>query len=135
MDELAELVTTLGVPICDKMLLHHREMHARFLIGSGKAQELADRAKAEKLDVIIFDNELTPSQQRNWESSPDITGDRPPGGHHRHLCQARANPEARLQIDLSRLMLPPPDPGLVPPRPPGRRHRAKGEGKIPARAG
>src|SRR5688500_6025644 len=73
LEELAELVTTLGVPIADTMLLHHRETHARYLIGSGKAEELAKRAREEKLDVIIFDNELTPSQQRNWEQLTGIT--------------------------------------------------------------
>ena len=50
----------------DRMLVHHREQHARFLIGTGKAEEIAD-VKEQELDVIIFDNELTPSQQRNWE--------------------------------------------------------------------
>lgn len=103
LDELAELVTTLGVPICDKMLLHHRETHARFLIGSGKAQELADRAKAEKLDVIIFDNELTPSQQRNWEQLTGITViDRQEVIIDIFAKRAQTR-EARLQIDLARL--------------------------------
>ena len=63
--ELEDLVDTLGVPVVDRMLVHHRERHARYLLGSGKSQEIADRVKSEGLDCIIFDNELTPSQQRN----------------------------------------------------------------------
>lgn len=101
--ELVELVNTLGVPIADKMLLHHRETHARYLIGSGKAQELADRVKAEKLDVIIFDNELTPSQQRNWEQLTGITViDRQEVIIDIFAKRAQTR-EARLQIDLARL--------------------------------
>ena len=101
--ELVELVNTLGVPITDKMLLHHRETHARYLIGSGKAQELADRVKAEKLDVIIFDNELTPSQQRNWEQLTGITViDRQEVIIDIFAKRAQTR-EARLQIDLARL--------------------------------
>ncbi|HRE79657.1 MAG TPA: GTPase HflX, partial [Opitutaceae bacterium] len=33
----------------------------------GKAQEIADQAKAEGADVIVFDEALSPAQQRNWE--------------------------------------------------------------------
>src|SRR6186997_50949 len=71
--ELEELVNTLGVPVIDRMLVLHREMHARYLIGSGKAEEIAAKAKADGLDVIIFDNELSPSQQRNWEKLAGVT--------------------------------------------------------------
>jgi len=38
--ELEELVETLGVPICQRMLVHTREIHARYLIGTGKAEEI-----------------------------------------------------------------------------------------------
>lgn len=67
LEELEELVTTLGIPVVDRMLIHHRENHARLLIGSGKAEEIAAKAKELGCDVIVFDNELSPSQQRNWE--------------------------------------------------------------------
>jgi len=103
LDELEELVNTLGIPIFQKRVVHIREHHARLYLGSGKAQELIDLAKEEKLDVIIFDNELTPAQQRNWEKLSglcvidrqevilDIFGKR---------AQTK---EARLQVDLARM--------------------------------
>ncbi len=102
--ELGELVDTLGIPIIERMLVFHREQHAKYLIGSGKAEEIAAHALEQKLDVIIFDNDLTPSQQRNWEKlAPgiavidrqevilDIFGKR---------AQTR---EARLQVELAKL--------------------------------
>ena len=103
LEELAELVTTLGIPIIETRLIHHREPHARYLIGSGKAQELAELVKAKALDVIIFDNDLTPAQQRNWEDLAGVTvADR-----HEIILDifgARAQTrEARLQVDLARM--------------------------------
>jgi hypothetical protein len=59
--------------VIERKLVFHRENHARYLIGSGKAQELVDYAKSLKCDVLIFDNELSPSQQRNWEELAGMT--------------------------------------------------------------
>lgn len=67
LDELSELVDTLGAQILEKNLLHLREPQARFFIGSGKAEELSKRAKELGVDAVIFDPELSPAQQRNWE--------------------------------------------------------------------
>jgi len=103
LEELADLVATLGLPIVGRKLISHRENHARYLIGAGKAQEIADFAKSEKCDVLIFDNELTPSQQRNWEELAGMTvADR-----HEIILDifgARAQSrEARIQVDLARM--------------------------------
>src|SRR5438105_4845344 len=73
LDELEELVATLGIPVIERKLVFHRENHARYLIGSGKAQEVAYLAKQLDCDVLIFDNSLSPSQQRNWEELAGIT--------------------------------------------------------------
>ncbi len=101
--ELAELVETLGIPIVERRLVHHREQHARYLIGSGKAQEIADLTKTLKCDVIVFDNELSPSQQRNWEELAGVTvADRQE--IILDIFGARAQTrEARIQVDLARM--------------------------------
>ena len=39
----------------------------RYFIGSGKAEEIRDRAKAESADLVLVDHELSPSQERNLE--------------------------------------------------------------------
>jgi GTP-binding protein HflX len=39
----------------------------RFFVGSGKAEEIRDRALADSADVILVDHELSPSQERNLE--------------------------------------------------------------------
>ena len=102
-EELEELVRTLGIPVLEKMAVHTREIHAKYFIGSGKAEEICERARELECDVLIFDNELTPAQQRNWEVLAkvlvidrqeiilDIFGAR---------AQTR---EARIQVDLARM--------------------------------
>ena len=67
LEELGELVQTLGIPIVEKKLVLAREPQARYLVGSGKAEEIRERLEELNCDVVIFDNELTPAQQRNWE--------------------------------------------------------------------
>ena len=103
LQELGELVQTLGIPVIDRILVHHREAHARLLLGTGKAEEIADRVKEIKADVVIFDNELTPAQQRNWEELTKMTV------IDRHevildIFGTRAQTrEARIQVDLARM--------------------------------
>jgi len=103
LEELEELVRTLGIPVVDRVLVSMREPQARFLIGSGKAEEICERLEAGKCDVVIFDNALTPAQQRNWEAlSKVLVIDR----HEIILdifgARAQTN-EARIQVDMARL--------------------------------
>jgi GTP-binding protein HflX len=73
LEELEELVNTLRIPVIDRMLVHHRENNARYLIGSGKAEQIAARVKELECDALVFDNELSPGQQRNWEELAGVT--------------------------------------------------------------
>ena len=103
LEELEELVNTLGIPVLEKMLVHHREQHARFLIGSGKAEEIAERVKECEYDVVVFDNELTPAQQRNWEEITGVTvADRQEIILDIFGARAQSR-EARIQVDLARM--------------------------------
>lgn len=103
LDELEELVVTLGLPVADRVLIHHREMHAKYLLGSGKAQEIADRVKAEKLGAVVIDHDLTPSQQRNWEELAGV----PVLDRQKVILdifgRRAKSREARLQIELAQL--------------------------------
>ena len=103
LEELEELVVTLGVPVIDRMLVHHREQHARLLIGTGKADEIVARAKEQRCDVIVFDNELSPSQQRNWELLSGLTViDRQEVILDIFAKRAQTR-EARLQVELAQM--------------------------------
>jgi len=103
LEELEELVNTLGIPVIERRLVQHREPHPRYLIGSGKAEELSEAVKEMKADVIIFDNELTPSQQRNWEKLTGVLVIDRQEVILDIFAQRAITREARLQVDLARM--------------------------------
>ena len=65
--ELRELVENLRIKVARTELVTLRRPNPALLLGSGKAEELVALAKAEEADVIVFDEALSPAQQRNWE--------------------------------------------------------------------
>ena len=101
--ELRELTDTLGIGIADMILVNVREINPRYLVGSGKAKELMDQAKAQCCDCIIFDNELSPAQQRAWEEESGLCViDRQEVILDIFNLRARTR-EARLQVALARM--------------------------------
>jgi len=101
--ELEELVRTLSIGISEAVLVHVREMNARYLVGKGKAEELMAHAKSMGCDAIIFDNELSPAQQRAWEEESGMCViDRQEVILDIFNLRARTR-EARLQVDLARM--------------------------------
>ena len=103
LDELGELVDTLGLTVADRVLTRIDRPQASFLIGSGKAEELVMHAKATGSDVIIFDNEISPGQQRKWEELSGLAViDREEVILDIFNGRARTR-EARLQVDLARM--------------------------------
>ena len=73
LEELVELVGTLGIGIIETNLIRAPIHNARYLMGTGKAAETIAHARQLECDCIIFDNNLTPSQQRAWEKDSGIT--------------------------------------------------------------
>ena len=67
LSELQELVENLKLTVTQSVLVNLRAATPALLLGSGKAAEIAEQAKAEGADVIVFDEALSPAQQRNWE--------------------------------------------------------------------
>lgn len=67
LDELEELVENMNVGIVDKIVVQIKKIMPHYYIGTGKAEEILQRVKELDGDCIIFDSELSPSQQRNWE--------------------------------------------------------------------
>lgn len=103
LDELGELVTTLGIGVVESCLVHTRALHKKFLCGTGKAQELVDLAKAHECDCIVFDNMFLPSQQRNWEELANLCVIDREEVILDIFSQRAHTREARLQVDLARM--------------------------------
>jgi len=70
--ELRELTASAGASVAGEILQRRQRPDAATLIGSGKVQELQGALASTAADLIIFDHELTPSQQRNLERELDI---------------------------------------------------------------
>ena len=103
LDELNELVQTLGIGIMDSVLVKVRENFPSHLMGKGKMAEIIERSKELNCDCIIFDNELSPNQQRNWENDSKILViDRQEVILDIFSLRARTK-EARLQVQLARM--------------------------------
>ena len=67
LDELALLTDTAGSEPVESVLIRRESPKPATFIGKGQARELAKRAEALDIDVLVFDNDLTSTQQRNLQ--------------------------------------------------------------------
>jgi len=67
LDELRALATSAGAEIAGEFTQHRDRPDPATLIGKGKLEEIAGAAASVSADVILFDHDLSPSQQRNIE--------------------------------------------------------------------
>ena len=67
LDELRTLATSAGAGIAGEFLQHRDRPDPATLIGKGKLEEIAGAAASVSADLILFDHDLTASQQRNIE--------------------------------------------------------------------
>ena len=65
LQELAHLARTANVSVISQETQIRPRPHPAYYIGSGKATQIGKRAKQEDANIIIFDDNLTPSQDRN----------------------------------------------------------------------
>ena len=107
-NELEQLAETAGAEIYGKMIQKRDKPENTTYIGEGKLYELRDMCKSAEIDLLIFDGELTPSQQRNIEYFTDVrTIDRTTLILDIFALNARTG-EGKLQVELAQLkyMLP-----------------------------
>ena len=103
LEELKQLVDTAGATVIKKFIQKRPKPDPAFFIGRGKVQELALYAQQENIDLCIFDDELSPAQQRNIESVMGIRIlDRTALILDIFAQRARTN-EGKLQVELAQL--------------------------------
>jgi len=101
--ELQGLVHTLGLEIADTIVLNRIEPTPLYGIGKGKAQEIADRAKECGAECIIFDWEIEPTKQRNWEKLTGLPVFDRNEVIQRIFAQRAQTKEAVMQVELAKL--------------------------------
>ena len=69
LNELSLLVDTFGVETAGTVACPVKKFDASILLGTGKLEELIQQAKDLNADMIIFDDEISPAQQRNLEEA------------------------------------------------------------------
>jgi GTP-binding protein HflX len=67
LEELNDLVSTAGGFVQKTFMQSRKSFDPAFFIGKGKASEISMYIKDNSIDTVIFDDELTPAQIRNWE--------------------------------------------------------------------
>ncbi|GAP74251.1 MULTISPECIES: ribosome rescue GTPase HflX [Pseudoalteromonas] len=82
--ELEMLVSSAGVSSLAVVQGSRQAPHPKLFVGTGKAEEIAEIVKSHNADVIIFNHELSPSQERNLEK----------------LCQCRVLDRTALILDI-----------------------------------
>ncbi len=103
LDELESLAVTAGAIVVEKMTQDRKRIDVSTFIGKGKAETLAERVELNDIQLVIFDDDLTPVQVRNLER---ITGckiiDRTGLILDIFARHARSN-EAKTQVELAQL--------------------------------
>ena len=65
--ELSRLIDTVGAEVVASTTQKLESPNPRTFVGSGKAEQIAEMCRAYAADLVVFDDELTPSQQANLE--------------------------------------------------------------------
>jgi GTP-binding protein HflX len=71
LDELATLVVAAGASVVGRTTQHRRTPDPNTWVGKGKAEELALERARSGADLVVFDDELSPKQQKNLEGLLD----------------------------------------------------------------
>jgi GTP-binding protein HflX len=103
LDELAQLASTAGLVPVARMTCKRRAPDAALFVGSGKAQEIKEMAVLHGASEILFDQALSPAQQRNLERLLEMpVNDRTMLILQIFAQRARSH-EGKLQVELARL--------------------------------
>ena len=103
LDELEELAKTAGAEVEARVTQRRETPDSATFIGSGRLKEIKNFCADNDVDLLIFDSELTPSQQRNIEDITDVrVVDRTQLILDIFAARARSG-EGKLQVELAQL--------------------------------
>ncbi len=109
LDELEFLAETAGAEVVERLVQERQKLDPAYLLGRGKAEELAGMSKYLDADLILFDDDLTLPQIRNLERMCDKKKIIDRSGLILDIFAKHARTrEARTQVELAQLqyMLP-----------------------------
>lgn len=102
--ELKELALSTNAAVLKEEIVRRKEISPAYFIGEGKAKEFYDICKDMDIDVVIFNNDLSGSQQRNLEEIIETkTVDRTQLILDIFARRAKSN-EGKIQVELAQLL-------------------------------
>lgn len=103
LDELGLLADTAGAEIISRVVQTRQSLHPAYYIGMGKAEEIAEQCKIDDIDLVIFDDDLSPAQVKNLDKVIERRIlDR--SGLILDIFATRAkSKQAKLQVELAQL--------------------------------
>lgn len=102
-DEFMELASSAGAEVVAMVRVNRQHPTARYLIGSGKVDELAQQVADQQVELVIFNQSLTPSQERNLERALDCRVLDRTGLILDIFAQRAHTHEGKLQVELAQL--------------------------------
>lgn len=101
--EFQELARSAGAETVGFVNVSRHQPSAKFLIGSGKVEELHDLVKDGEVELVIFNHTLTPSQERNLERALECRVLDRTGLILDIFAQRARTHEGKLQVELAQL--------------------------------
>ncbi len=101
--EFQELARSAGAETVGFVNVARHQPSAKFLIGSGKVEELRDLVKEGEVELVIFNHTLTPSQERNLERALECRVLDRTGLILDIFAQRARTHEGKLQVELAQL--------------------------------
>lgn len=103
LDELELLADTAGAEVIERVVQERDRRDPAFMIGRGKAEELAQLVRYQDADLIIFDDDLTPTQAKNLEKLCGVKVLDRSGLILDIFARHARTREARTQVELAQL--------------------------------
>lgn len=72
MEELAELARTAGLEVVGRVTQALESIHPATYIGQGKVEQIQEIIATQDVDIVVFDVDLSPTQQRNLEEALNV---------------------------------------------------------------
>jgi GTPase len=103
LEELRQLAATAGLDVKDSVEGRRPKPDATYFVGSGKVEQVAAALQATESNIVIFNHDLTPSQQRNLERKLESRVVDRTGLILDIFAQRAQSFEGKLQVELAQL--------------------------------
>jgi GTPase len=103
LDEFLLLIASAGVQMIETVSAKRRQINPKTFVGKGKLEEIKQLVIANKIDVVLFNNTLSPAQERNLEKELSCRVVDRTGLILDIFAQRARTSEGKLQVELAQL--------------------------------